>query len=432
MVLVEEESMSPKKLGHRIHGAFTATNEGSKYQNFSNSEDGTQTEQAIVEEDMIELTAVDGDKNTPKGDQDPNTQDLAADPVVSGNNSDNEANDTEDAAESTDLTGHRHLMKLVENDKVLSDEHVALIARQVVGLREHMVGLQDRLVPLFHLTTADFKLDQDALKDEENKSCCSKCCGSFMNVLSWPWRCIFKITIPECDRDSYQKWEETAVVYTDIPDGERRKLQLDEEDDNIDLNQTHWFRGKYSKQKVDTWYARSQLYWISFVMSIVWIWLTSWGMVDFAQHLGCLINIGPYIMGLVVLAAGTSIPDTLSSIMVARDGFGDMAVANAIGSNVFNIFLGIGLPMLLTELAWGEPFITSGTDPAAVLLAGVMLILITIFMIVILVAAKWVLSKPLAGFLMIFFVVYLVLSIVFEAEQQIAYDPIMEWLAYSC
>lgn len=88
--------------------------------------------------------------------------------------------------------------------------------------------------------------------------------------------------------------------------------------------------------------------------------------------------------------------------------------------------------MLLTEFAWGEPFITSGTDPAAVLLAGVMLILITIFMIVILVAAKWVLSKPLAGFLMIFFVVYLVLSIVFEAEQQIAYDPIMEWLAYSC
>ena len=47
-------------------------------------------------------------------------------------------------------------------------------------------------------------------------------------------------------------------------------------------------------------------------------------MVDFALHLGCIINIGPYIMGLVVLAAGTSIPDTLSSIMVARDGFGDM------------------------------------------------------------------------------------------------------------
>ena len=167
-------------------------------------------------------------------------------------------------------------------------------------------------------------------------------------------------------------------------------------------------------------------------MSIVWIWLTSWGMVDFALHLGCIINIGPYIMGLVVLAAGTSIPDTLSSIMVARDGFGDMAVANAIGSNVFNIFLGIGLPMLLTEFVWGEPFMTTGNDPAAVLLAGVMLVLITIIMVVIFVAARWVLSKPLSGFLMIFFVLYLALSIVFEAQPQLAYEPIMEWLDYDC
>lgn len=39
--------------------------------------------------------------------------------------------------------------------------------------------------------------------------------------------------------------------------------------------------------------------------------------------------------------------DALSSILVARDGFGDMAVSNAIGSNVFDINLGLGLPFLL-------------------------------------------------------------------------------------
>ena len=108
------------------------------------------------------------------------------------------------------------------------------------------------------------------------------------------------------------------------------------------------------------------------------------------------------------------------------------AVANAIGSNVFNIFLGIGLPMLLTEFAWGEPFMTTGSDPAAVLLAGVMLVLITIIMIIIFVASRWVLSKPLSGFLMIFFILYIALSILFEAEQQLAYEPIMAWLDYKC
>jgi Ca2+/Na+ antiporter len=48
----------------------------------------------------------------------------------------------------------------------------------------------------------------------------------------------------------------------------------------------------------------------------------------------------------VVIAAGTSVPDALSSILVAKNGQGDMAVANVLGSNVFNIFMGLGLPWL--------------------------------------------------------------------------------------
>ena len=102
-------------------------------------------------------------------------------------------------------------------------------------------------------------------------------------------------------------------------------------------------------------------------------------MVAFAYHIGCLLSISSYIMGLVVLAAGTSIPDTLSSVMVAKRGLGDMAVANAVGSNVFNIFLGIGLPMFFTELVWGAPFIV--TDMAEVAMAGIMLTTITIIQV---------------------------------------------------
>ena len=49
--------------------------------------------------------------------------------------------------------------------------------------------------------------------------------------------------------------------------------------------------------------------------------------------------------------------DCLSSILVARDGFGDMAVSNAIGSNVFDINLGMGLPFLISIcIKRGVPF----------------------------------------------------------------------------
>merc|ERR1711920_666913 len=44
-------------------------------------------------------------------------------------------------------------------------------------------------------------------------------------------------------------------------------------------------------------------------------------------------------MGMVVISAGTTVPDCLSSIIVSRAGQGDMAVCNAIGSNIFNILI---------------------------------------------------------------------------------------------
>ena len=61
------------------------------------------------------------------------------------------------------------------------------------------------------------------------------------------------------------------------------------------------------------------------------------------------------IIALTVLAAGTSVPDLISSIIVARQGRGEMAVANAVGSNIFDILVGLGLP-------WAIAIVVLGTD----------------------------------------------------------------------
>jgi len=50
------------------------------------------------------------------------------------------------------------------------------------------------------------------------------------------------------------------------------------------------------------------------------------------------------VLALIVLAAGTSIPDLLVSLKAAQRGAGDLAVANAVGSNTFDILIGLGLP----------------------------------------------------------------------------------------
>jgi Ca2+/Na+ antiporter len=46
------------------------------------------------------------------------------------------------------------------------------------------------------------------------------------------------------------------------------------------------------------------------------------------------------VMGLTFLAAGTSIPDLMTSVIVARKGFGDMAVSSSVGSNIFDVCVG--------------------------------------------------------------------------------------------
>lgn len=55
------------------------------------------------------------------------------------------------------------------------------------------------------------------------------------------------------------------------------------------------------------------------------------------------IGITEEIMGLTILAAGTSIPDLITSVIVARKGLGDMAVSSSVGSNIFDITVGYGV-----------------------------------------------------------------------------------------
>ena len=55
-------------------------------------------------------------------------------------------------------------------------------------------------------------------------------------------------------------------------------------------------------------------------------------MVWFATILGEASNIPIEVMGLTFLAAGTSVPDLITSVIVAKKGLGDMAVSSSIGT----------------------------------------------------------------------------------------------------
>ena len=116
-----------------------------------------------------------------------------------------------------------------------------------------------------------------------------------------------------------------------------------------------------------------------FLVSIVFIVAISWVLVDYAVLFAETIGIPPVIVALTILAGGTSAPDMIASIIVARQGRGEMAVANAIGSNIFDILVGLGLPWIIVLLVRDENVQVGTGDlwtSVIVLLATVVLLFI--------------------------------------------------------
>lgn len=150
---------------------------------------------------------------------------------------------------------------------------------------------------------------------------------------------------------------------------------------------------------------------VSFILSILWIGIYSYFMVEFATIIGDTVGIPPFIMGLTFLAAGTSVPDLLSSVIVARMGEGDMAVSSSIGSNIFDILVGLPLPWLLFILIQGKE-VTIGSD-------GVLInILILVGMIILIIGAihfqGWKLTNTLAYVMFLFYFVFVLQAVLIE------------------
>lgn len=159
---------------------------------------------------------------------------------------------------------------------------------------------------------------------------------------------------------------------------------------------------------------RAKYWWATFLLSILWISGISYVMVEAARISGCLIGIPATAMGLTVLAAGTSVPDALASISVARDGAGDMAVSNAIGSNVFDILLGLGFPWFVGGLV-KDIKIEVSVDPITTVVVPILILfVILVVLLVLLVLLRWQL-RPLLGYLLFgiygLFVAYTLLDV---------------------
>nr|XP_040031083.1 sodium/potassium/calcium exchanger 3-like isoform X2 [Gasterosteus aculeatus aculeatus] len=179
-------------------------------------------------------------------------------------------------------------------------------------------------------------------------------------LLSWPLSVLLHFTIPNCARPRWERW-----------------------------------------------------YLLTFLSSTLWIAIYSYLMVWMVTIISYTLGIPEVIMGITFLAAGTSVPDCMASLIVARQGMGDMAVSNSIGSNIFDVLLGLGFPWALRTLIVSYGSVVTINSKG--LVYSVILLLASVILTVMCVHLNsWRLDRRLGLCLILFYAIFLLCSVGFE------------------
>jgi len=182
-------------------------------------------------------------------------------------------------------------------------------------------------------------------------------------IVTWPIYLLFRFTIPDCEKPKFKNW---------FP--------------------------------------------ITFFMCIFWIGSLSYFVAWFITVVGDTLRIPDSVMGITFLAAGTSVPEAVSSVIVAKQGHGSMGISNSIGSNTFDILLCLGLPWLIKSAFYpiepGKHWVginSAGLEYSAISLLGTLLLLYLSFYL-----NKFRLDRKVGNACLIMYAIFLITASLIE------------------
>jgi len=112
--------------------------------------------------------------------------------------------------------------------------------------------------------------------------------------------------------------------------------------------------------------------WLYIAIGMIALFIGGKWVVDGAIHIARIFGLTERLIGLTVIAIGTSLPELVTSIIAAKKGAVDIAIGNAIGSNIFNLLWILGISSIIKPL----PFQTvNNIDIVILMIASSLLIL---------------------------------------------------------
>ena len=100
--------------------------------------------------------------------------------------------------------------------------------------------------------------------------------------------------------------------------------------------------------------------WKMIVFILIGGGLIVWGSdvtVDAATNIAKYFKMSDQLIGLTIVALGTSLPELITSVTAAKKGNADIAIGNIVGSNIFNILFVVGTTALITPVVYAQSFL---------------------------------------------------------------------------
>lgn len=135
-----------------------------------------------------------------------------------------------------------------------------------------------------------------------------------------------------------------------------KKNPIPQEKDEIDTEE-------HEEEQADTWFekylfkspqGRTGRSWVLLTLSTIVIAIACAGLVEGCKGFAHDLGINPLFVALILVAAASSLPDTIISLKDAKKGNYDDALSNVLGSNIFDITISMGFPLALFLLFSGK------------------------------------------------------------------------------
>ena len=124
--------------------------------------------------------------------------------------------------------------------------------------------------------------------------------------------------------------------------------------------------------------------------------------VESATKIGEIVGLSENVIGLTIVAMGTSLPELVTSLVAVKKGEADIALGNALGSNIVNIVIVLGLSSLISPIAVA----------ATALVDMIIALIITLTVVAILFKRNNVLSKNVSIIYVAIYIAYTIFAII--------------------